>query len=293
MTLRQLLERSGPVIAPGVSDAITARLVESIGFPALYLGGWVAGAALGTSEPLLTLSEMVGLASIITRSVGIPLIVDAGAGWGEPLHVQRTVREMERAGVQAIHIEDQVFPKRARYFRGQKDTIDKERMAEKIRAAVAARRSRDFLIIARTDAWKPDDPRTVNEVVERLHMYVEAGADAVMPMVKDPRYLPLLAREFRDTPIVWTHYFGGLTVQEVAEQGGRLIIFPQAPLLCALHATRVALQELRERGRLESYDSEWMNRGFKQELLRLLGMDAFWQLEDETLGPGESWGRST
>lgn len=282
-TLRELLASPDkPLIAPGVTDVAQAKLIESLGFRALYMGGWIMGAHYGTSEPLLSLTEITWLASYVTRYSPLPLIVDAGAGWGDPLQVQRTVREMERAGIAAIHIEDQVFPKRATYFKGIRRTVDIELMVERIQAAVEARKSRDFLIIARTDTWKAEEPQTVDEVIERMQACVKAGADVVMPMVKDIRFLPRLRAELPGVPMVWLQYFGGPTMDEVKAAGAELVIFPQAAMLMGLNAIKQGFTEVLKKGRLESYDLDWMNKGIKTEMLGLIGLDAYYELEART-----------
>lgn len=283
LKLRELLQSDQkPVVAPGISDVVSAKVIESLGFPALYMGGWMMGAHYGTSEPLLSLTEITWLASYVTRYSKLPLIVDAGAGWGDPLQVQRTVQEMERVGVAAIHIEDQVFPKRATYFKGIRRIIDKGLMAERIQAAVQARKKREFVIIARTDAWKAEEVSTLHDVIDRMQACVAAGADVVMPMVKDIKYVPTLRKALPSVPMIWLQYFGGPTLKEVSDAGCDLVIFPQACMLLALNAIKEGFTEVRNRGRLESYDLEWMNRGMKKELLGLLGIDAYYELEART-----------
>lgn len=283
MKLRELLmSQNKPVVAPGVTDVASAKVIESMGFPALYMGGWIMGAHYGTSEPLLSLTEITWLASYVTRYSKLPLIVDAGAGWGDPLQVQRTVREMERVGVAAIHIEDQIFPKRATYFKGIRRVVEKELMVERIEAAIEARKDRDFLIIARTDTWKAEDPKTVDEVIDRMQACVGAGADVVMPMVKDLKYVPTLRKALPGVPMIWLQYFGGPTLDEIKEAGADLVIFPQAAMLMAMHAIRQGFTEVLQKGRLESYDTEWMNKGIKTELLGLIGLDAYYELEART-----------
>src|SRR5215510_13327139 len=117
-TLRELLQRGATVAAPGAYDPISARVVQALGFPAVYTGGYMTGAHTSITEPLLTLTEQVEVAQKVAHAVDLPVITDAGAGYGDPLHVMRCVREFEAAGIAGIHIEDQVYPKRASYHRG-------------------------------------------------------------------------------------------------------------------------------------------------------------------------------
>src|ERR671935_3191847 len=148
--LSQLLDRPEPVLAPGAYDALSARLIEAAGFPAVYMTGFgTAAARLGRPDVgLLGLTEMVDNARRIVEAVEVPVIADADTGYGNPINVVRTVHEYERAGVAAIHIEDQVMPKKCGHMEG-KQLIPSEEMVQKVRAAVAARRSPDFLLIAR------------------------------------------------------------------------------------------------------------------------------------------------
>src|SRR4051794_22709656 len=147
-TLRELLAGPEPVVAPGAYDALSARMAEQAGFGAVYMTGFGASASL-LGRPdigLLSFGEMVDHARRLVQAVGIPVIADADDGYGNPLNVVRTVREYEAAGVAALHIEDQVAPKRCGHMEG-KDVVDAAEMAEKVRAAVEARRSSDLVII--------------------------------------------------------------------------------------------------------------------------------------------------
>jgi 2-methylisocitrate lyase-like PEP mutase family enzyme len=144
---RRLLEDKKLIIAPGCFDALSARIIETLGFECAYLGGYAIGAVLGTTEPISTLDDTIRLASYITARINIPLIVDGNAGFGDAAHAMRAVREFERAGVAAIHMEDQVFPKRAHYHAGKKFVIPMEEMVEKIRFSAKARGDENFIII--------------------------------------------------------------------------------------------------------------------------------------------------
>ena len=158
--LRERLARDAPVVAPGAYDALSARLVEQAGFAAVYMTGFGASASLlGRPDVgLLSFAEMAGHARRLAQAVGVPLIADADDGYGNPLNVMRTVREYEAAGVAALHIEDQVAPKRCGHMEG-KEVIDAAEMVEKVRAAVEARGDGELLIIARTDARAVEGPR--------------------------------------------------------------------------------------------------------------------------------------
>jgi 2-methylisocitrate lyase-like PEP mutase family enzyme len=174
--LRALLREPGMVVAPGAYDCITARLIEQGGFAAVYMTGAGTAASLGYPDfGLVTMSEMVGNVGRIAAAVGLPVIADADTGYGNELNVVRTVREYERAGAAGLHLEDQGFPKKCGHLDG-KEIIPRDDYIAKIRAAVAARRDPDFVVIARTDA------RAVagfDEAILRANAALAAGADMV------------------------------------------------------------------------------------------------------------------
>src|ERR1700738_4213679 len=181
-SFRDLLKRERMVVAPGAYDCITAKLIEQAGFAAVYMTGAGTAATLGYPDfGLVTMSEMVANAGRIAAAVELPVIADADTGYGNELNAFRAVREFERSGVAGIHIEDQEFPKKCVHLEG-KQVIPREDYIAKIRAAAAARRDRDFTIIARTDA------RAVagfDEAVARANAALAAGAD--MAFVEAPQ----------------------------------------------------------------------------------------------------------
>src|SRR6266404_8375744 len=172
-SLRQLVAK-GCIAMPGVPNAAMARQVERAGFEAVYISGaGMANATAGVPDiGLLTLTEVVQLAGYVANAVDIPAIVDADTGFGGAENVARTVRELERAGLAGCHIEDQEFPKRCGHLAG-KDLVDVDEMVGKIKAAVAARRDPDFLVIARTDARAVED---FEQTIRRALRYIDAGA---------------------------------------------------------------------------------------------------------------------
>src|SRR6201993_953803 len=174
--MRALIERKGYTMAPGAYDTLTARLVEQAGFEAVYLTGGGYSRANGYPDlGLLTLSENVRFIGLTVEAVGIPVIADADTGYGNALNVIRTVREYERAGVAAIHLEDQLSPKKCGHIAG-KTVIPAREFAEKIRAASENRTDPDFIIIARTDARAING---IDDAIERARLYQEAGADVI------------------------------------------------------------------------------------------------------------------
>ncbi len=224
---RALLHRDGMVVAPGAYDCITAKLIEQAGFAAVYMTGAGAAATLGYPDfGLVTMSEMVANAGRIAIAVELPVIADADTGYGNELNAFRSVREFERSGVAGIHIEDQEFPKKCGHLEG-KQIIPREDWLAKIRAAAAARRDRDFMIIARTDA------RAVagfDEAVARANAALAAGAD--MAFVEAPQTAEEVAAVPRlvKGPCLLNVVRGGKTpdldLREAERMGYKLAIVP-------------------------------------------------------------------
>ncbi len=215
------------VVAPGAYDCITARLIERAGYDAVYMTGAGTAATLGYPDfGLVTMSEMVDNARRIATAVGVPVIADADTGYGNELNVVRTVREYEAAGVAGIHIEDQGFPKKCGHL-DDKEIVPRADWLAKIRAAAAARRSRDFTVIARTDA------RAVagfDEAIGRANDAIEAGAD--MAFVEAPQTLEEVARvpQLVRGPCLLNVVHGGKTpaidLAEAERMGYKLAIVP-------------------------------------------------------------------
>jgi 2,3-dimethylmalate lyase len=249
--LRELIRQGSPVLAPGCYDALGARLVEEAGFPAAYMTGFGSSAGyLGRPDVgLMTMDEMVGNARRIVDAVRIPVIADADTGYGNPINVIRTVQAYERAGVDAIHIEDQVAPKKCGHMEG-KQVIPPEDMAAKIRAAVDARCSEDFLIIARTDARAVEG---LDAALERARQYKQAGADILF--VEAPQTeaeIRAVAAAFPQVPLLFNYAEGGKTPaverRLLADLGFAIIIFPISTLLAATKAMRSVLARIKEDG---------------------------------------------
>lgn len=247
ISLRERLTRPGLVIAPGAYDAIGARLIEQAGFEACYMTGAGTSAAHGYPDfGLLTMTEMVENAAVMTRSIRIPLIADADTGYGNELNVTRTVREYEARGVAAIHIEDQVAPKRCGHLDG-KEVISRAEFASKIRAAVEARRSPDFLIIARTDARAA---LGLDEAIARGKAALEAGADLIfIEATQTMEEVAAVPRQIAG-PCMLNVVPGGRTpifdLREAEAMGYRLAILPGLMLKATIQAGDAALAELKK-----------------------------------------------
>ena len=271
--LRELIAQ-GTVVLPGAFNALTGIQIERAGFDAVYVSG--AGIAAARALPdigLLSMAEVVADAGGIARSVAIPALADADTGYGPPLSVMRTVEAFEQAGLAGIHLEDQESPKKCGHL-PDKRLVSVAEMAQKIGAAVQARRDRDFLIVARTDARAVEG---LDRAVKRARAYVDAGADAIFPealesveefkafaqaVKKEGVTVPLVANmtEFGKTPY--------LTIKEFETLGYRLVLFPVTALRVATKAIEAMLDELRSLGTQQRSLDKMQTRQQLYELLR-------------------------
>ena len=250
--LRSLLDESAPVVAPGAFNALFAKLIVEAGFPAVYLSGaGVANSLLGLPDlGILTQTEMVGIADRVCQAVDVPVIADGDTGFGGVHNVARTIRQYERAGVAAVQLEDQSFPKKCGHFEG-KEVVDPEVMVERIYAAQEARSGPDgILIIARTDARAP---LGFDEAIDRAHRYGEAGADIVFfEAPQTVEELALVGSELAEFSLMANMVEFGKTpllpAEELAQLGYSLIIYPGAITRTVVPATRAVLAELAATG---------------------------------------------
>jgi 2-methylisocitrate lyase-like PEP mutase family enzyme len=248
--LRRLLAGGPAIVAPGAFDCISARLVESAGFPALYVtGSGVSMSVMGAPDVgVISFAEILDRIRHICDVVSIPVIADADTGYGGPLNVMRTVIEYERAGVSAIQIEDQEWPKRCGHEPGRR-LVPAEEMVARIAAACAARRDPDVCIIARTDARSTEG---LEEALRRGRLYREAGADIVF--IESPESEAELAQIGRsvEAPLLANMVEGGRTpilpADRLAALGFRLVIFPNALTRLFAKAGLEMLDSLRETG---------------------------------------------
>ena len=247
--LRRLIAAGGYTIVPGAYDTLTARLVEQAGFAAVYLTGGGYSRANGYPDlGLLTLGENARFIGLTVEAVAIPVIADADTGYGNAINVVRTVREYEKAGVAAFHIEDQVSPKKCGHYEG-KEVIARAEMAGKIKAAVDTRRDADLVIIARSDARAVEG---LGAAIERVNAYLEAGAD--VGFVEAPQSVEELRQVGRDVrgPALVNVFEGGKTpmlgAAELAAMGFRLGIYPSQTHRAAIRAAQRVLAALKEDG---------------------------------------------
>lgn len=241
--LRELLAGDELIVAPGVYDGISAALVARLGFAAAYMTGAGVSASLGLPDiGLATLTEMAGRARALTSQLEIPLIADADTGYGSPINVVRTAREYERAGIAALQLEDQTFPKRCGHLSG-KEVVSADRFARSLQAAVDARD--EMLIVARTDARAS---LGLEEAIARANRYAAIGADVIF--VEAPRSVDEIEQigESVDAPLLLNLVPGGLTPEvehsRLAELGYRVAIYPGAVMMTMVPAVIAALSEL-------------------------------------------------
>src|SRR4051812_46753961 len=256
------------IALPGVFCPLVAKMAERLGFRAVYLSGAALSASLGVPDiGLVTATEFADEARRVAAATALPLLCDADTGFGEALNVERTVRLFEAAGAAGLHLEDQQMPKRCGHLSG-KALVDAEAMAAKVRAAVAARRDPDFVVVARTDA------RGVNgfdDAVRRARLYVAAGADAIFPEALESADefaafakavpAPLLANmtEFGKSP--------NLDFETLAALGYRMVLYPVTALRAALAAARETLADLRRHGHQRGSIPRMLTRADLYELL--------------------------
>ncbi|HPK32913.1 oxaloacetate decarboxylase [Ottowia sp.] len=251
-TLRALAEARRAALLPGAFNALSARLIEDLGFEAVYItGAGVTNMSLGLPDQgFMGLAEIVEHTQRIRDAVRIPLIVDADTGFGNAVNVYHAVRQLERAGADCVQLEDQTSPKRCGHFNG-KDVVDTEEMLGKIRAAVDARRDSGLLVMARTDAAAVYG---FDAAVERAARFAEAGADILfveaLTEADQVRALPGLL----DKPLLMNLVLGGKTPvlprEELATAGYGFVLYANAALQAAVAGMTRALTQLRERGEL-------------------------------------------
>jgi carboxyvinyl-carboxyphosphonate phosphorylmutase len=274
-TLRKRLTEGPMIVAPGIYDAYGARFVEQAGFDAVYMtGNGVSASLLGRPDVgLIDLTLFASHAHRAAACVDIPLICDADTGYGNAVNVRQTVQEFEAAGVAAIHIEDQVSPKRCGHLPGSRPVIEMEEHVGKIEAALAARRDRDFVIIARTDAAAGHG---LNEAIRRGKAYREAGADVIFVELKgSPNIIDELKRVTGeiDAPclvnVEEAGNVGNLTAAELGALGFRLAIYPGLARYAAGYGIREALGVLKRDGSTKRARERMLNFKEYNETLKL------------------------
>lgn len=242
--LRELVRRGEPVLVPLATDPITARMAESEGFKALYLGGGTLGYLMAGTEANLSLTQIVQAGVEIQAASSLPIILDGTCGWGDPMHMHHTIAMAEAAGFAAIELEDQLVPRRAHHHVDLEHVIPAELMVQKIQEAVAARRDPDFMIIARTNAARSIG---LDEAIRRAELYKEAGADLQYVLHKSPDQATEIAKRL-DGPLVYAMLAGidsiGMSVEELGRLGYIFVIDGFTPFLASQKALRASYSAL-------------------------------------------------
>jgi carboxyvinyl-carboxyphosphonate phosphorylmutase len=274
----QLEDKNRIIVLPGVFDALSARIAEQVGFQAMFQTGYGSSAALlGMPDfGFLNAGETIDNARRIIRAVKVPVLVDADTGYGNPLNVWRLVEDLESLGAAGMFLEDQIWPKRCGHMVG-KDVIPKDEYLPKLKAAVEARKSKDFIIVARTDARAPIG---LDEAIERGKAYKKAGADVIF--VEAPRSIEELKKvaDEIDAPLVANMIEDGVTptlpAQELLKLGYRIAVFPLSALYSATYAMREVLTELKKTGATKQ--TRKMMVTFK-DFNRFVDLDRYMNLE--------------
>lgn len=284
--LRELIAAGEFLHMPAVYDGLGGRLVEAAGFKAAFVGGYVTGASRAISEPLLTMTEQVDVAGDVAERINIPVVVDAGAGWGDALHTMRTVREFARAGVAGLHLEDQLFPKRAHYHKYVAHAIPVEEYVEKIDYACRERAKvdPDFLIIARTDTCRFFG---VEEAVSRINKAAEVGADMGLLFPRNPDEATR-APKMAAVPLIYVQSLGNrdgrptFSRKQLQEMGYAGCIEAQFVMLHAVYHMEQALKELAADGSYGQLTQEQYVYT-RQRIEDVIGLDEYYEIEESTV----------
>jgi 2-methylisocitrate lyase-like PEP mutase family enzyme len=282
-SIRTLMQARLPVTAPLVLNPLMARMVEAAGFPAGYLGGGSTGYQKAALEANLNLTEMCQAAIEIGAVSSLPLILDGACGYGDPMHMHRTVGMSEAAGFGAIEIEDQLVPKRAHHHVGIEHMIPAELMAAKVQAAVSARRDPDFLIIARTNAMRAS---TMDDALRRGEIYRKAGADVLLlSMAHTPDQLRAIGERLGGPLMHLTGRGGlaglGMTLADLGGLGFKIVADPSTPLLAAYAAWKSAYEDLADGFGAARPVRDWAP--LEKDMLRVIDIEKLLAIERATV----------
>jgi methylisocitrate lyase len=289
MSLKALLQGPLPVTAPLVLNPLMAKLAEAAGFQAGYLGGGSTGYQKVALEANLNLTEMCQAALDIGAVSSLPLIFDAACGFGDPMHLHRTIGMSEAAGFAAIEIEDQLLPKRAHHHIGIEHMIPLELMAAKVAESVAARRNPDFLIIARTNAIRAS---SMDDALRRGEAYRAAGADLLLlSSARRPEQLRTVAERLGGPLMYLTGRGGlaglGLTLADLGNLGYRLVADPSTPLMAAYQAWKQVYADLADGfGASTPPTTDWA--ALEEDLFSTIGLERFLEVERRTVETGKN-----
>lgn len=291
--LRKLLNKGQFLYMPSVTDPLGGRLAERTGFKVIYTGGYATGGSKAITEPLLTMSEQVEHAQNIAKACSVPLVCDAGAGFGEPLHTMRTVQEFIGAGIAGIHIEDQLFPKRAHYHKYVAHVVTMQEFLDKIEMACRTRDEldKDFIIIARSDTCRF---KGLGEALKRINKAAEVGADLGLVFPRNHREAVAAPKKSR-IPLVWVQSRGNrderplYSNRQLEEMGYVANIDAQIHIGIMFHYLREAFKEIKRTGDYNGLSEvQWVEA--RQEIEDLCGLEDYYKIEEQTVEK-KNWGR--
>ena len=281
--LRERIGSGRPVFAPLVLNPLMAKMVEKAGFEAAYLGGGASGYAKVSLEANLSLTEMCQAGIEIRAEVALPLILDAAAGWGDPMHMRRTVGMAEAAGFAAIEIEDQILPKRAHHHVGLEHMVPTELMVAKVREAVAARRSRDFLIVARTNGVRAS---SMDDALRRGEAYRKAGADVLLLSPRNAEEARQVGERL-GAPLMHLCRPGalasmGLSLADMHGLGFRILVDANTALLAAYDAWAAYYKEAAKEYSIASRSPQQWEE-IEHRMQETIGLKAMLEIERRTV----------
>ena len=288
-----MLKKGSFLYMPSVTDPLGGRLAESIGFKSVYTGGYATGGSRTVTEPLLTMTEQVEHAKNIAKSCSIPMICDAGAGFGEPLHTMRTVKEFIHAGIAGIHIEDQLYPKRAHYHKYVAHAVPIKEFIDKIKMACSARDAvdKDFVIIARSDTCRFDG---LGEAIKRINKAATVGADLGLIFPRNHKEAVAAPKKSK-IPLVWVQSRGNrdgrplYNNKQLEEMGYAGNIDAQIHIGIAFHYLRKAFMEIKRTGEYSGLTAEeWIEA--RQQIEDLCGLEDYYAIEEQTVEL-KKWGK--
>lgn len=291
--LRALLAAERFIMMPAAYHQLGGRMIQQAGFKGVYCGGFVTGGSRAITEPLLTMNEQIAVAGEIASSISVPLVADGGAGFGEPLHTMRSVREFIRAGVAGIHIEDQLYPKRAHYHKYVAHAVPKDEFIDKVKYACRARDEvdKDFVLIARTDTCRFEG---LDVAVDRINAAADVGADMGLLFPRNDEEMAAAPKRCK-VPLMYVQSRGNRdgrplkTTQQMTEMGYKICIDAITPLLIDYHFNKLALEELARTGTYTGL-TETQCRAARQEVETLIDLEKFYEIEEQTVEETK-WGK--
>lgn len=282
-TFRDMIAGDMPVCTPVVFNPIMAKLAEQAGFKALYLGGGTMGYVKTVLEANLTLTEMAQIGMEIRSVCQLPLVLDAATGWGDPMHMRRSIAMTEAAGFAAIEIEDQIIPKRAHHHIGIEHMIPADLMVEKIKEAISARTSDELVIVGRTNGIRSTD---MDDALRRADAYRAAGADVIMLSPRNPEEYAFVAERLA-APLMFNLPAGGLskhglTLKDMAAFNCRILVDPSNPFIAAYKAWRDCYRAMAD-GMVSPGFSAEEGTAIQKEMFETIGLEALLEVERRTV----------